>query len=555
MGAIGANAFHRSSRERQPATIAEAGLEDADLAASRAAALGAEVLTLARPPVPFALATPRTACLLLGGAQAARPPRSRGRAALAAIPDEQGKPASGEDLRTQIGVSAVRLIDGFARGLTDRREQKENDDRTVVDRSLKRLERDVNVLDATVSGAPQLSEFESFLLPATVLVAFASPFILTSSVVEVLVPSMAALSASVGFSAEYLGKVAVSRGKEIAAATLQASAEAEMLLAQSERQKAIIPFCVGIAATASALALVAPNLLTELASRKIIAGAQVFTEIYLVCPIFAVLAAAVAALAADEAVTLGANACGVGKRRFASADGVGRTWMSATEQITSSVERTEEKWRTFAIGVLPAPLLAVLIPGDLAFRAIVAASVAAAQAAYSLARAEYAVAIAIDAVAVKSRAAAVSDTYANQGARSGGILPFTSALSGLCAATTVAVVEVLPLIGSPLGEAFVCVSFPLFGALIAAAASISKARCVVDADAATYAATQLAGERGKQPADPIRATIELVYLTIKSTGRELKQLVRRPGSYFKKIIALLRKVFGLDGPESTPAPA
>ena len=80
-------------------------------------------------------------------------------------------------------------------------------------------------------------------------------------------------------------------------------------------------------------------------------------------------------------------------------------------------------------------------------------------------------------------------------------------------------------------------------------------RTEVDADAATYAATQLAGERGKQPADPIRATIELVYLTIKSTGRELKQLVRRPGSYFKKIIALLRKVFGLDGPESTPAPA
>ena len=38
----------------------------------------------------------------------------------------------------------------------------------------------------------------------------------------------------------------------------------------------------------------------------------------------------------------------------------------------------------------------------------------------------------------------VSDTYANQGARAGAILPFTSALSGLCAATTVAVVEALP---------------------------------------------------------------------------------------------------------------
>ena len=47
------------------------------------------------------------------------------------------------------------------------------------------------------------------------------------------------------------------------------------------------------------------------------------------------------------------------------------------------------------------------------------------------------------------------------------------------ATTAAAVLEVLPLIGNPLGEAFVCVSFPLFGALIAAAASISKARCVV----------------------------------------------------------------------------
>ena len=36
-------------------------------------------------------------------------------------------------------------------------------------------------------------------------------------------------------------EVAVSRGKEIAAATLQAAAEAELLLAQAERQKAIIP--------------------------------------------------------------------------------------------------------------------------------------------------------------------------------------------------------------------------------------------------------------------------------------------------------------------------
>ena len=52
----------------------------------------------------------------------------------------------------------------------------------------------------------------------------------------------------------------------------------------------------------------------------------------------------------------------------------------------------------------------------------------------------------MDAVALKTRAAAVSDTYANQGTRSGAILPFTSALGGLCAAGAAAIVEALPLI-------------------------------------------------------------------------------------------------------------
>lgn len=61
-------------------------------------------------------------------------------------------------------------------------------------------------------------------------------------------------------------------------------------------------------------------------------------------------------------------------------------------------------------------------------------------------RNRYEVARAVDAVALKARAAAVSDTYANQGARSGAILPFTSALGGLCAAAAAATVELVPLI-------------------------------------------------------------------------------------------------------------
>ena len=43
-------------------------------------------------------------------------------------------------------------------------------------------------------------------------------------VVEVLVPSMAAVSASIGISAEYVGKVAVSKSKEVAALAIQAAA-------------------------------------------------------------------------------------------------------------------------------------------------------------------------------------------------------------------------------------------------------------------------------------------------------------------------------------------
>jgi len=85
-----------------------------------------------------------------------------------------------------------------------------------------------------------------------------------------------------------------------------------------------------------------------------------------------------------------------------------------------------------------------MVPGPLEFKAVVAAAIAAAQSAYYLAQAEYFLARATDAVALKSRAAAIADTYANQGARSGSILPFTSALAGLCAAATAAVVEILP---------------------------------------------------------------------------------------------------------------
>ncbi len=119
------------------------------------------------------------------------------------------------------------------------------------------------------------------------------------------------------------------------------------------------------------------------------------------------------------------------------------------------------------------------------------AALAAAQSAYFLAECEYCLARATDAVAIKARSAAVCDTYTNQGARSAAILPFTSALSGLCAAATAAIVE-LPFLGtlskagslqSLVAEMTVVAFFPALSTLIAAATSVSKARCEVHAEA------------------------------------------------------------------------
>ena len=141
------------------------------------------------------------------------------------------------------------------------------------------MQRDMSMLDDAADNAPQLTALETFVLSSTVAIAFFSPYVASAKLVELLVPAMSALSASIGFSAEYLGKVAVSQGKEVAATTLQAAAEAELVLAQAERAKAIIPLCVGIATTASAFALLVPALLAELSARGLAAGGLLSTEL------------------------------------------------------------------------------------------------------------------------------------------------------------------------------------------------------------------------------------------------------------------------------------
>jgi hypothetical protein len=181
-----------------------------------------------------------------------------------------------------------------------------------------------------------------------------------------------------------------------------------------------------------------------------------------------------------------------------------------------------------------------LFPGSLSFKSIVCAAIAAAQAAYYLSLAEYSISTAVDAVALKARASAVADTYANQGSRAGAILPFTSALGGLCAAASAAAVELLPLVNIVELQSFIAVIFPSGAALLAAAASISKARCEVDASAASaVAASGLTGGKGYR--DPIVELRDLVVLSSNNTFQRFVQKVKRTRYLIKNKLNKLQK--------------
>lgn len=335
------------------------------------------------------------------------------------------------------------------------------------------------------------------------------------------------VAASIGIGAEFVGRVAVADGKEVAAASIQCAAEAEGLLANAERSKAVIPLCVGVGASAATVSLLVPVLLDSLG---VLSNLQLMTEVYLCCPLVAVLAAAVAALALQETRSYVQMAITVGNRRFAKNVLVARTWLSSTELIEKKSISSRQKWQNFALSVIPTPILGALVPGALPTKTVVVAALAAAESAYFLAQAEYSLGRGQDAVALKARSAAVCDTYANQGARSSAILPFTSALASLCAAATAAIVE-LPFVEglaaaggawNTLGEMLLVSTFPTLSALFSAAASVSKARCKVDAEAATQAASTLAleyddgkeGDERNPVLRPFESVFELIRLSM-----------------------------------------
>ncbi|KAL3778758.1 hypothetical protein ACHAWO_011412 [Cyclotella atomus] len=411
-------------------------------------------------------------------------------------------------------------------------DNKSDDRPTTISTALQTLERDMTILDNLASLQPQLSLPEVGLLLGAVTASGIGPIVFPgTSVTEVLAPAAAAFTASITIGSEYIGRVAVADGKEIAANAIQCAAEAEAFLANAERVKAITPLCVGLGATCASFALLTPTLVEVLNLNSV----QLITQLYIFCPLVAILSAAVANLALEETRDYSYRAINVGVRRFSKGGDVGRTWLSSAEQIQRNSRTKTDRWWSFAGSVLPAPIIGSIFgPPALSAKCIVVAALAAAQSAYFLALAEGVLARATDAVAIKARSAAVCDTYANQGSRNSAILPFTSALSAFCAAATAAMVE-LPFIDAisaaygTIGEVCLVVTFPILSSAFAAAASVSKARCEVDAEAACQAASTLALEydamngNEKDPVlRPFKSVLELIILAVNSGWRSVK---------------------------------
>lgn len=358
---------------------------------------------------------------------------------------------------------------------TDPTETDDSESGLPVASALDNFIEEMSLLENVATRTPQLTSVELAVLLTTISLSALSPFFLNLDVIEVLVPSLAALSASVGISAEYIGKIAVSNGKEFAALAILAAAEAESQLAEAERCKAVLPFCVGIATTASAFALVVPALVKEITDKY---KSKVLAEVYYICPIVALLSAALAKSVTVASQKLATRAACWDKSKDPTNSSLMRLFSDKTEQFEDNNKMTYESWRRIAMSAVPSLVMATLFPGSLATKAIVCTACATAQSAYYMAAAEYTIAVASDAVALKSRSAAVCDFYANQASRAGAILPFTSALAGFCAAASAAAVELLPFVNT-VEQALVALLFPFGAALFAAAAAVSKARCEV----------------------------------------------------------------------------
>ena len=137
----------------------------------------------------------------------------------------------------RMGDAAYDAVSKVANMIVDNSDEF-RDKKLPISRALRKILRDMQELDTVVGRTPQLSLSELLILGTTVVVTAASPYLVSVKVTELLVPAMAAVSAAIGISAEYVrcsiftivgesgqvGKVAVANGKEISALAIQGCA-------------------------------------------------------------------------------------------------------------------------------------------------------------------------------------------------------------------------------------------------------------------------------------------------------------------------------------------
>ena len=425
----------------------------------------------------------------------------------------------------------------------------------AIDRAVARVTRDMDRVDFSSDRRGALEGREKVALGAATALAAGAAGIAAAP--AAMVAAGAALTAAVGGYEEWAGLRAAANAHEVSAVAVRAAAEAEEILASAERVKSVLPVCVVLGATATALSSSAPALL-EMVKPAATAWPSQNTDVYydksssnpflkyktptletpvqppvfvdrsaavrtrtlvsLVCPAVAILAASVAVVAEQDSRRRCAKAQALGRRRFATRGDVGRTWRSVVELSQDEAKADTALWVGFARSILPAPVAASILSytGSFALAAPVACGVAAAQAAFYLAAAEYGVARATESVASKGRTAAVADAYSKQAMKACAWVPRASAAAALACAVCALVVEVAPkALGPRLPKAF-GLGFALVGAALVRDAAKFRARTRGDAAAAAAAADQLAGLDDGADDDPL-LPLALTWRNFKAT--------------------------------------
>mmetsp|Transcript_21757 Transcript_21757/g.43670 ORF Transcript_21757/g.43670 Transcript_21757/m.43670 type:complete len:460 (-) Transcript_21757:239-1618(-) len=293
------------------------------------------------------------------------------------------------------------------------------------------------------------TSFVFFTVLASVAASLVSPHAFDEKVTEVLIPTAASIIAVCTTAAEFKGKDATADAKEVAAVGLARAAQAEAYLAASERAKAIIPAMVGVSAGGAVSCLVFPILTA--------AGVAVSPALIAACPVVSIAAAAWSAVAK-------ANTMEKGNLALEKVD-------PDAIQGRSAKRKPIERMKELFLAVVPPTLIAFFLPGDLAFRCVIASAAAAAVVAKDLAEAETVVSEVTLKVSKISKAAAQADVFANRAVAESSVLPFTSAITLAATALSAAFVEVEPAVASLM---------PAFGAVASGLGTVAAQRAEQD---------------------------------------------------------------------------